>query len=1264
MNLRSNSHIIMQQSFDISAESEESAMQIIDITNTIYTTHIYQILQNTFTKYCSRGNHIKIDNLKLDLGEIEINFYTEQLPERIQQQLEDKLKQIIGSHIQSGQISLVNNAQNQIEIFLTYLKNGYIPWNTNINFDPIHYLETIIRRNSNADRKLIRKAGLDPLVKMRIIRSFDEKAYNKTIKYLEPINGTIMVELKDLVLSSPSASKTLSTTQSNYIEGTKLIILEIALIETGTYFNKKTLILSIIKRISSHFNISYIKMIDTLAKNVEILSNQLGQNPELRQILLDLHTSSSKNTLQELSQTQIKISNEHASRHLYDQLRHIDSRSARIWLYILETQILSSRSAKVQAQRHYVIYANLLSNFLKTYPKLDIGSLLNSTQLRELGIYTKLFEQLIDSIVKSNQPGNDCTNRLIMEKNLILFRAIALNDANNIHPLFNLLHSIRELNILQYSEFKLVTGICSHLDRTIPKPKRERSTIEPILSHKPIENASIPYSPHTFHSGKTMPEVEQPEAYDSETNALYKFHDSIGYLINHYAIKYNISPSELLLSKIFSKLTNHISFKHNLPKHEVAIYLSNYIIKYSQTNLIKSHLFTLSTDQNSSFHFFQSKYNTTNFSADQQYQLSTHEIEVLLYELKSIITTYPSINSQFIICYNTILAKFPKGISISKTYLHQIRNALVKQTDTTADRIYTFITIFLNAYTTKAATIYETGKLLKLYVKTGDSIILSTLQSESKLKQSIAAVVIKSPRLILKSSNNATEGIRWFKLLDVTSYLQILRKISSQDISGICRIYDQIESEISIHALSLSNIQQDGIFRLRYHLYCFIANGHSISDLTLSSMKDLLSKSLFGDKYAIESLCQIILSNNRSIRKTIEAQSNVTMKKESRAITLKVTKQHLLRETLMAEWKELIQNISYNQPNDSHTQIKPLVALIRKNSNSFLKYILSADGRQMFSKHINIFEQKTLLQSILPPSYKPLLKQTYNLLALCQICISQAEMGKLINHFHLQLLTQYYFQRSNTPSPKSWAMLLIASIRAIIKDTDTLYKLESQLISHKSPDHNSGFNLLAGALFTLTPTKTLNAFEPKIRPPRSRVTDPIYNYENTEDPIYLGGAGVILIHPFLPTLFQKIGLMVNSQFIDDEAVYSAINAIYYAAYGRPPEGEHQLPLCKLLCGVDINHPIKLTTSIDTSTIALIESLLQAVIQQWSILKQTSIAGLRETFLQREGSLQVKEDEYQLTIKQMGLDILIDHLPWGISKIKYSWMPKMISITWR
>ena len=114
---------------------------------------------------------------------------------------------------------------------------------------------------------------------------------------------------------------------------------------------------------------------------------------------------------------------------------------------------------------------------------------------------------------------------------------------------------------------------------------------------------------------------------------------------------------------------------------------------------------------------------------------------------------------------------------------------------------------------------------------------------------------------------------------------------------------------------------------------------------------------------------------------------------------------------------------------------------------------------------------------------------------------------------------------------------------------------------------------------------------------------------------------------------------------------------------RADAAEHELPLNKLLCGLDLRQPVPAGIDITDQERQTIENMLRAIIAHWGALGSTSVAGLREAFLQRPGLLRQQGDAWQLKVEKKTLDILLEKLPWGFSVIRHPWMPQALMVDW-
>lgn len=169
--------------------------------------------------------------------------------------------------------------------------------------------------------------------------------------------------------------------------------------------------------------------------------------------------------------------------------------------------------------------------------------------------------------------------------------------------------------------------------------------------------------------------------------------------------------------------------------------------------------------------------------------------------------------------------------------------------------------------------------------------------------------------------------------------------------------------------------------------------------------------------------------------------------------------------------------------------------------------------------------------------------------------------------------------------------------------------------------------------------------------------------DEAEDVLFVDNCGIVLLHPFLQSYFDGLLLTENRKFISDEAQKRAALLLYYLCTGLTEVAEFNLILQKVLCGLNLEESLPSTIILLQDEIDESEKLLQSVINYWPPLKNTSIEGLRTTFLQRKGKLANTYTGWQLTVEQKTVDILINKLPWGFSTIQLPWMNSVLNVEW-
>ncbi|MCP5245922.1 MAG: hypothetical protein H6937_08230 [Burkholderiales bacterium] len=161
--------------------------------------------------------------------------------------------------------------------------------------------------------------------------------------------------------------------------------------------------------------------------------------------------------------------------------------------------------------------------------------------------------------------------------------------------------------------------------------------------------------------------------------------------------------------------------------------------------------------------------------------------------------------------------------------------------------------------------------------------------------------------------------------------------------------------------------------------------------------------------------------------------------------------------------------------------------------------------------------------------------------------------------------------------------------------------------------------------------------------------------------IYIENAGIILLHPFLPRLFEALGIADQDKLLQPER---ALCLLHFLATGQSVAPEYELVLPKILCDMPLPTPVDCCIELSDAEKEEATALLEAVIRHWEVLRNTSPDGLRGTFLIRSGKVSLRDDgDWLLQVETKSFDMLMDALPWGISIVKLPWMRRTLWVEW-
>ncbi|NVM78413.1 hypothetical protein FHW83_004241 [Duganella sp. SG902] len=292
-----------------------------------------------------------------------------------------------------------------------------------------------------------------------------------------------------------------------------------------------------------------------------------------------------------------------------------------------------------------------------------------------------------------------------------------------------------------------------------------------------------------------------------------------------------------------------------------------------------------------------------------------------------------------------------------------------------------------------------------------------------------------------------------------------------------------------------------------------------------------------------------------------------------------------------------------------------------------------------------------LVYRIAPARARTMLDLKTVLQAAWRLSAPHAARGDNDNRLAAILLTS--LAGEPLPAPRALAGRMLASLADGKPAGATL------LANAQSLARQGGYANVAALLRPAAPTPVAAAPSPG-RAPQPPLADGV--------PLYVANAGLVLIHPFLQHFLRQLDLLSADEhgverIRDVDARSRAVHLLQYLVDGRCDRAEPGLALNKLLCGIPLEAPIAAAIEPTGAELALCEQLLAAVIGNWPTMASTSLAALRETFLQREGRLQLKDDKWTLTVSRKTVDVLVDQINWSLSVIVYPWMPAPMAVLW-
>ena len=585
------------------------------------------------------------------------------------------------------------------------------------------------------------------------------------------------------------------------------------------------------------------------------------------------------------------------------------------------------------------------------------------------------------------------------------------------------------------------------------------------------------------------------------------------------------------------------------------------------------------------------------------------------------------------------------------------KNNLHKKTNIISNLLLNYPSLKLITDPTKQISENQKVELIRFYILNGTltNIYATNSSIYFQLLRAYSSKNKNQLKILLLEFSNIKEVSKNFINISSKSILEdlIIDGLNEKNIElrflfekRIKSISTQDKYDIKIYDLIINNILAHKIIKLSNLIYVF----NKIKDLNpvdynsiLKTGQKLVSNSKISDTNGV------VFSFLKFIKKTNLSIDTDILNSDIKQITF---------NNFIKELRYFVEFKSLNRLNQVLQTDKLYLSLLKFRSNLILKKQLHGWSRQesKIKTLLKLFKGKdiTLLINFIHPD----LLDCVNVFNSILNSINYKPIQQYLNlnsdyKLTFKILNIWSKQNIIINDPSEIIFLLFEEVSAHPNiDSDEL----TQNIQHIQPS----LNMIQKSLLSSILKRSINSYD-------INSIDIISDNSITEDikdSIYITNAGMIIIWPFLSTLCSKLGLLEGKTFIDDHSLQKAVLMLHYIVFGDEKFEESNLILNKILCGVSPDFFVDTSLRLNEMEKSIGDQLLNAVTKNWEKLNNTSVKGLRESFLQRAGVIKKTENNYTLTVETKPFDLLLKTIPWNIMMIQTSFMDSRLLVEWK
>jgi hypothetical protein len=1236
-----HSHIIGRQIFEVSCSSSIQGKAVQDKISFLFNRYLQTRMDALFEEIIPHSRHIRVDQLTIDVGHISFESLDHDLIDEIIQKLEREISLLLLHDNTATEPDIVTQVINTGGSYLSLLKyfllRGTLPWwaASEPSDSPLSAFDFLLSHNPDELVRLIMSVGHKPFARRRLVHQFPEEKIRPLIRLMEPSHAEFIFEYHAEVIRAQQVRQVIKNEESDFKKAVWEFIIMYLTSDRGSHFNRKEFVKTTLMSMAAHFNISFEGLLSLFASAIDVASWELKNVDSIQAIILEIAVESDFRPDNDLAIEQVVDSSPEIAQSRLDLLRYYLSFGSFPWWSV------DTDEEDLQQQ---------ISVLLSEYPK-TLESLIYSVGQREYSrkLMVKTFKE-------------DILKRMLI--------AIEPENAEFISD---------------YIQEVKITHTKTSLLKTQTESLRE-ALWEFVLEYLLVDRGSE-FNRQVFLESNV-----------SKLASRYNigFKELVIFMVNNIAVAHSRSSRHL---NLFQDLTN-LYHQKAWEREDLQGKPGSERIDIEQ-GLARSGVRLLDVL------YFWIKLGYKPWWADQYAATSPQSL------LEELIKDAPEDAILFLkhaglqagmrkrLIYqvpfptlNKLFGLFPGAVeflALSPALLEMLRSSnLISNSHGKIEERILLFSVWENLVSNYYQTIRPVDLVGSVIVALASwfQVSVSKLLSSFKfsgIEQLNSIMVLVQQDLPEYSSgplfqDKDLHDDDWTRV----SLEKALTRFSKENNPKAEGREELLGTGLSILLVFLQTGKLPAHFQ---HLTQASVN-EFLKVLVLllfqerpSEIVGQLERAAYRGEHFLR-IYELFSADNSIEERTVRRELQPFLEKN----ILLYIQQHgylepgqSIRSFIDMQIKEPagLRSSEFLKALLRHSSVSMQLAHYYKNeiAYQFIDRMVRqsgwGSGTTAFLKPFNTWLLSTV-DDPLDQARLDLLFRTFNFMMIGE----EVTIGSIRSY--LDRLFKFLFDRDYQLMLKLLRLVqrlpTIDSKSLLVLDSGSLADVKSALEPYNtfnaiSTEVTKGLNESeALSLKELFPDiEAQKALEKRILEQELVLNDPERSEEadlfSEKDKIYIHNAGLVLLHPFFSTYFNRLQMLDKGDFINADMRHRAVHLLQYLAFGTDNSEEHELVLNKLLCNMPVEESVLSGIELTEQEKRVSAELLNAVIAQWDKLKNSSPESLQVSFLQREGVLYKTDDTWNLRVEQRGYDVLLQTLPWGLGMIKTSWMTNFIAIEW-